>query len=47
MAARTRRLQEEYVLEPGWIRFRFLPQKQQSAISIQPARLDLLIRFKG
>lgn len=25
MAARTRRLQEEYVREPRWIRFRFLP----------------------
>lgn len=25
MAARTRRLQEEYVREPGWIHFRFLP----------------------
>ncbi|HEU5334540.1 MAG TPA: CBS domain-containing protein, partial [Terriglobales bacterium] len=25
MAARARRLQEEYVREPGWIHFRFLP----------------------
>jgi CBS domain-containing protein len=25
MAARTRRLQEEYVRDPGWIHFRFLP----------------------
>lgn len=25
MAARARRLEEEYVREPGWIHFRFLP----------------------
>jgi CIC family chloride channel protein len=25
MSARARRLQEEYVREPGWIHFRFLP----------------------